>query len=277
MNPHDDDEIMEAENRRTFNNWYERLLECCGYFWGFFRTWIPCICCCVEYPYQVVTQSEYGLIQRFGRYISTVRAGLHYVNPCTEKIYKYDGRIGIIDLQKQIIVSKDNITLNLDATIYYQVSNAKKAHYKINNYIEAISSVVYSILKSICGQHVFQDFLDNREVISAEIRELVIGNMTELWGISVHEIFIKDITLSADVQTYLSVAAKERRKAERKIISAKADVESAKLMREASEILDHPAAMQIRYLETLNQIGTNSANPKIIFMHLENIADNMKK
>ena len=261
--------------RLSYNNWYEQCLGCCGGFFGFWRTWCPCVCFCCEYPYQTVNQSEYGLIQRFGKYVQTVKAGLHYVNPCTERIKKFDGRIAIIDLQKQFIISRDNISLNLDATVYYQVFDAKKAHYKIENFSEAISAVVYAILKTICGQHVFQDFLDRRDVIDAEIKSQVGESLTADWGVSIHEIFIKDVRLAGDVESYLSAAARERRKAERKIISAKADVEAAKLMREAADVLDNKAAMQIRYLDTIVNVSKAMANPKVIFMPLENVAETM--
>ena len=137
----------------------------------------------------------------------------------------------------QSIITKDNVSINIDAAVYYRVINTRYAFYRIQNHNAAISEVTYAILKNTCGQFILQDLLEKRQEIADDMEKQVDQYVNE-WGINViilntqiEEIFIKDIQLSRDLQDSLSSAAKERRLAESKIIAAKADVESAKLMR----------------------------------------------
>ena len=139
-----------------------------------------------------------------------------------------------MDLARQNIITKDNVSINIDAAVYYRILNARYAYYRIQNLAAAISEVTYAILKNTCGQFTLQDILEKRQEISDDIEKQV-DQFVEEWGADIEEIFIKDIQLSKELQTSLSSAAKERRLAEAKIISARADVESAKLMRQAAE------------------------------------------
>lgn len=141
--------------------------------------------------------------------------------------------------------------------------NSRYAFYRVQNLQHALSEITYAILKNTCGQFIFQDILEKRQEIADDIENQVESYVGQ-WGTKVEEIFIKDIQLSKELQDSLSSAAKERRLAESKIISARADVESAKLMREAAEELNSKAAMQIRYLETLK--ATGKLDTKIIFI-----------
>jgi len=152
----------------------------------------------------------------------------------------------------------------LDTSVYFRIIDSRKSTYQVQNINDAVSNLTFATLRNTCGQHVLQDLLEKREEVALHIQEYVDSHVHD-WGIKVENIFIKDMNLAQDVQFVLSSAAKERRLAESKIINAKADVDAAKLMRKASEILDSPAAMQIRFLETLNVI-TKSPNVRVIFM-----------
>ncbi len=104
------------------------------------RTWCPCICCCfIDYPYQIVPQSHEGIYQRFGRYMKTVRPGLHYINPCTQTLGVISLKIKVMDLQRQNIITKDNVSINIDASVYYKVINSRYAYYRVQNFNEAIA------------------------------------------------------------------------------------------------------------------------------------------
>lgn len=142
-------------------------------------------------------------------------------------------KINVMDLQRQNIITKDNVSISIDASVYFRVINSRYAFYRVQNFNVAIAEVTYAILKNTCGQFILQDLLEKRQAISDDIEKQV-DQYVEQWGVDIEEIFIKDIQLSKDLQESLSSAAKERRLAESKIISAKADVESAKLMRQAA-------------------------------------------
>ena len=166
-------------------------------------------------------------------------------------------------LLMQNIITRDNVSINIDASVYYRVVNARYAYYRVQNLNAAIAEVTYAILKNTCGQFVLQDLLEKRQEIADDIEQQVDQYVAE-WGADVEEIFIKDIQLSPELQSSLSSAAKERRLAESKIISAKADVESGNLMRQAAEELQSKSAMQIRYLETMKMVG--KSNTKVVFI-----------
>ncbi|KRX09906.1 hypothetical protein PPERSA_05298 [Pseudocohnilembus persalinus] len=266
-------EIKENDEDNKDQNCYTSWMKCLGDCFGCLRTWIPC-CCCVDYPYQMVSQSSEGLFERFGRYIKTSKAGLHYVNPCTDSMQKVDMRIKVIDLQRQMMLTKDNVSINVDASVYYRIINPRYAIYRINDFQTAVTELTYSLLKNTCGQFILQDLLEKRAEIADDIEKQVEIHVKE-WGIKIENIYMKDIQLNQDLQESLSSAAKERRLAEAKLISAKADVESAKLMREAADILDSRTAMQIRYLETIGMIG-KAGNTKIIFLPNEEDQDQLQ-
>ena len=258
---------FDEESQNTDYGCYQKTIQSCGDCCGFFRTWLPCVCCCTEYPWQVVKQSQQALMQRFGKYVRTLDPGLHYVNPCTEKLLRVDLKIEIIDLVKQSILTKDNITILIDASVYYRIINPRKATYRISNLNMAVSQLTFSTLRCVCGIHSLQDILEKRKEITHAIHQYIEEHVEE-WGIVIENVFMKDIVLNKDLQDALSTAAKERRLAESKVISAKADVESAKMMREAAEALNTKSAMQIRYYETIQNI-VNTPNAKTIFLPLD--------
>ena len=258
---------FDVESDNTTYGCYQNTIQSCGDCCGFFRTWLPCVCCCTDYPWQVVQQSQQALMQRFGKYVRTLDPGLHYVNPCTEKLMRVDLKIEIIDLVKQVILTKDNITILIDASVYYRIINPRKATYRISNLGMAVSQLTFSTLRCVCGIHTLQEILEKRKEITHAIHQYIEEHVEE-WGIVIENVFMKDIVLNKDLQDALSTAAKERRLAESKVISAKADVESAKMMREAAEALNTKSAMQIRYYETIQNIVA-TPNAKTIFLPLE--------
>jgi erythrocyte band 7 integral membrane protein len=264
MNNPDLQPLNNSESSDEPTTCYQSTIQCCGQCLGFLRTWLPCVCCCfISYPYQEIDQSYEGLLERFGRFVKKVSPGLQYVNPCTEEIQKINCKLQIIHLSKQVVLSKDNISLSLDASVYYKIIDSQKAIYSVKGISSAVSNLTFSTLRNTCGQHILQDLLEKREEVAKHIQDYV-DEHANSWGVKVEYVFIKDINLSPEIQFALSSAAKERRLADSKIINAKADVESAKLMKKAAELLNSDAAMQIRFLETINHI-TKSPNVRVIF------------
>lgn len=140
--------------------------------------------------------------------------------------------------------------MNIDTTVYYRVIDPRKAAYRVDNLNNSVEEITYATLRQICGEHTLQDLLEKRQDIADQIEKFVYDQVKR-WGVYVDQIFIKDMQLTPEMQNDMASAAKQKRIGESKVISAKADVESAKLLREAADILDSKAAMQIRYLETL--------------------------
>lgn len=162
------------------------------------------------------------------------------------------------------MITKDNVTIILDAVIYYKILDPYRSQFDVSNLSLAIQEIAKTTLKDVIGNTMLQDAFEKREIISEKIRDIV-DQPTEVWGVDVTRVLIIEILLSSDLQVNLSTAATAKRQAEGRIINAQADVDSAKLMREASDILNTPSAMQIRYLDAMTGLA-GAPNTKVVFM-----------
>ena len=158
----------------------------------------------------------------------------------------------------------DNVNLQLTSVIYYHITSPHKAAFGISNLRQALVERTQTTLRHVIGARVLQDVIERREEIAQSIRE-IIEETAAGWGAAVESMLIKDIIFSQDLQDSLSMAAQSKRTGEAKVISARAEVESAKLMRQAADILSSAPAMQIRYLEAMQSMA-KSSNSKVIFM-----------
>lgn len=161
-------------------------------------------------------------------------------------------------------MTKDNVTLNLTSVIYYHIISPHKAAFGISNVRQALVERTQTTLRHVVGARVLQDVIERREEIAQSIGE-IIEDVAGGWGVQVESMLIKDIIFSNDLQDSLSMAAQSKRIGESKVIAARAEVESAKLMRQAADILSSAPAMQIRYLEAM-QAMAKTANSKVIFL-----------
>ncbi|KAJ3023468.1 hypothetical protein HKX48_002895 [Thoreauomyces humboldtii] len=244
------------------HGWYETMMTCLGGVVGSFGS-IPCCFVCPN-PYKSVDQGSVGLVTRFGRYYKSVDPGLHKINPITETLQKADIRIQIESIPTQSVMSQDNVMVMIDSVLYWHLTDPYTAIFLVKDVQKALRERTQTTLRQIVGSRSIQECVEEREKIAHEIQAIVEGPASA-WGVRVESILIKDMQFSQELQETLSSAAKQQRLGESKIIAAKAEVESAKLMREASDILSTPAAMQIRYLETLGQMSAK-AGTKVIFM-----------
>ncbi|KAJ6136858.1 Band 7 protein [Penicillium chrysogenum] len=209
----------------------------------------------------LVDQGEVGLISRFGRFERSVDPGLVKINPLSEHIITVDVKIQIVEVPRQICMTKDNVTLNLTSVIYYQVVSPHKTAFGISDVRQALVERTQTTLRHVIGARVLQDVIERREEIAQSTSE-IIEEVAAGWGVKVESMLIKDIIFSNDLQDSLSMAAQSKRIGESKVIAARAEVESAKLMRQAADILSSAPAMQIRYLEAM-QAMAKTANSKL--------------
>ncbi|KAJ4190902.1 hypothetical protein NW755_005114 [Fusarium falciforme] len=228
---------------------------------------IPCCIICPN-PFKEVHQGNVGLVTKFGKFYKAVDPGLVNINPLSEKIIQIDVKIQTAEVPEQICMTKDNVTLRLTSVIYYHIVAPHKAAFGINNVRQALMERTQTTLRHVVGARVLQDVIERREEIAQSIGE-IIEDVAAGWGVQVESMLIKDIVFSQELQESLSMAAQSKRIGESKIIAAKAEVESAKLMRQAADILSSAPAMQIRYLEAM-QAMAKSANSKVIFLPAAN-------
>jgi erythrocyte band 7 integral membrane protein len=191
---------------------------------------IPCCVVCPN-PYKPVSQGNVGLVTKFGRFARAVDPGLVYVNPLSEQLVQVDIKIQIVEVPKQVCMTKDNVTLNLTSVIYYRITSPHKAAFSISNIRQALVERTQTTLRHVIGARVLQDVIERREEIAMSIREII--EETALgWGVEVESMLVKDIIFSQELQESLSMAAQSKRTGEAKVIAARAEVESAKLMRQ---------------------------------------------
>ncbi|KKZ67675.1 hypothetical protein EMCG_06735 [[Emmonsia] crescens] len=254
--------LKHPDGDATVHGWYASMIHTLGDTIGFLGA-IPCCFCCPN-PFKPIAQGEVGLVTRFGRFERAVDPGLVKVNPLSEHLTTVDVKIQIVEVPRQVCMTKDNVTLNLTSVIYYHITSPHKAAFGITNIRQALVERTQTTLRHVVGARVLQDVIERREEVAQSIGE-IIEEVAVGWGVQVESMLIKDIIFSNELQESLSMAAQSKRIGESKIIAARAEVESAKLMRTAADILSSAPAMQIRYLETM-QAMAKSANSKVIFL-----------
>ncbi|KAL4809970.1 hypothetical protein BDV18DRAFT_130004 [Aspergillus unguis] len=257
--------IQYDESSPEAHGWYASFKHSIGECIGGLGI-IPC-CPCPN-PFRPVQQGEVGLVTRFGRFERAVDPGLVKVNPLSERLITIDVKIQIVEVPRQVCMTKDNVTLNLTSVIYYQVVSPHKSAFGISNIRQALVERTQTTLRHVIGARVLQDVIERREEIAQSTSE-IIEEVAAGWGVNVESMLIKDIIFSDDLQDSLSMAAQSKRIGESKVIAARAEVESAKLMRQAADILSSAPAMQIRYLEAM-QAMAKTANSKVIFLPAPN-------
>jgi regulator of protease activity HflC (stomatin/prohibitin superfamily) len=181
--------------------------------------------------------------------------------------------IHVIDLPEQTVLTQDNVTATIDGAVYYRIDDSYKATFSITGLYQSINQLALSALRSCFALHSLQDCLQHRDVLANQIKEYMDEHMGD-WGIEVCSIVIKDIKLCANMQRQLSARATAEREAGAKVIEAQGDVSAAKLLREAADTLNTPAALQIRYLEALKSMAANPGS-RVIFVPMgqsDNIA-----
>ncbi|KAL1925990.1 hypothetical protein VTP01DRAFT_7186 [Rhizomucor pusillus] len=243
---------------------YGSMMNALGEIIGFCGSF-PCIPCCPN-PYKRVRQGTVGLVSRFGKFYKFVDPGLVKINPVTESLKPMDMTIQITEIPKQEVMTKDNVSIAIESVLYWHVVSPFEAEYGVNNVLHALIERARTTLRNVCGHHSLQDLIENRDAISREIQEHIDPVATK-WGVKIEATLVKDIDISQQLQESLSSAAQAKRLGESRVIASEAEVDAAKLMREAADILSTPAAMQIRYLETLSSMS-RSQGGKTIFMPL---------
>ncbi|KAF2835712.1 stomatin family protein-like protein [Patellaria atrata CBS 101060] len=259
--------ILHADSEDdSAHSWYGGMINTLGSIIGTMGA-VPCCIICPN-PYKPVGQGNVGLVTKFGRFARAVDPGLVKINPLSEQLIQVDVKIQIVEVPKQICMTKDNVSLSLTSVIYYRITSPHKAAFGISNIRQALIERTQTTLRHVIGARVLQDVIERREEIAQSIRE-IIEEIASGWGCDVESMLIKDIIFSQELQDSLSMAAQSKRTGEAKVIAARAEVESAKLMRQAADILSSAPAMQIRYLEAM-QAMAKTANSKVIFLPAQN-------
>lgn len=213
---------------------------------------------------KILKEYERGVVFRLGRVIPVKGPGLVLIWPLIDKLVKVSLRIVTMDVPSQDIITKDNITVKVNAVVYFRVMDPTKAITAIEDFFFATSQIAQTTLRSILGQSQLDDLLTNREQLNAELQK-VIDFQTEPWGIKVTTVEVKNVDLPEEMQRAIAKQAEAERERRAKIIHAEGEFQASQKLADAATIIaTAPTAMQLRFLQTLTEIATEK-NSTIIF------------
>ena len=213
---------------------------------------------------KIVQEYERGVVFRLGRFVGVRGPGLILLIPFIERMVKVDLRVIALDVPAQECITRDNVTVKVNAVVYFFVLDPEKAIIAVEDYRRATWQVAQTTLRSTLGQHELDDLLSRRERINNELQR-IIDEITEPWGVKVNMVEVKDVELPPTMQRAMARQAEAERDRRAKVISAEGDYAASQQLSKAAQVMyEAPGAMQLRYLQTLTEIATEQ-NSTIIF------------
>ncbi len=213
---------------------------------------------------RILQEYERGVIFRLGRYVGVKDAGLRFIIPFVDRMVKVSLREIVMDVPPQEVITRDNVSVKVNAVIYFRVLHPNHAIINVENYLYGTSQLSQTTLRSVCGQAELDELLSERDAINRQLQE-IIDDQTEPWGIKVRAVEVKQIDLPPDMQRAMAKQAEAEREKRSKIIHAAGEAQAAQKLAEASRILSgEKSALQLRYLQTLSEIATEN-NSTIVF------------
>lgn len=218
---------------------------------------------------RIVKQYERGVILTLGKYTGTRNPGLNIIIPVIQTMQKVDVRSTPIDVAKQEVITKDNVTVGVDAVVYLRVIDAAKAVLETTNYVYATSQFAQAALRDVTGNVEMDDLLGQREAISQQIKEIV-DRQTDQWGIDVESVKVQNIELPQDMKRAMAKQAEAERERRANVINADGEKLAAQTLADAAKILaTTPGAINLRTLNTLERISTEPSQKTMMLFPVE--------
>jgi regulator of protease activity HflC (stomatin/prohibitin superfamily) len=207
---------------------------------------------------RILNEYERGVIFRLGRVLGAKGPGLILLIPIIDKMIKVDLRTVTMDVPAQDVITRDNVSVKVNAVVYFRVMDAVKATVEVQQYLYATSQLAQTTLRSVCGQAELDKILSEREKVNTEIQE-ILDMHTDPWGIKVSVVEVKQIDLPQEMQRAMAKQAEAERERRAKVINAEGEFQAAARMAEAAAIIEaHPVALQLRYLQTLREVASEN-------------------
>lgn len=205
---------------------------------------------------RIVKQWEKGVVLRFGRFIGRRDPGLNIIIPYVDRMIKVDTRVETMVVEPQEVITRDNVTIQVDAVVYFQVVNPVDVVMKVMDYEQATSQISLTTLRSVLGQSELDELLSHRDRINERLRE-IIDEQTEPWGVMVSHVEVKDVLLPESLQRAMARQAEAEREKRAKIIHAEGERAAAANLADAAHIISlEPISLQLRYLQTLVEMSS---------------------
>jgi len=214
---------------------------------------------------RVFREYERGVVFRLGRLMDPPRGpGLVFLIPIVDRAVKVDLRTITLTIPPQEVITKDNVPVRVNAVAYFRIVDPKSAIVQVENFMVATSQIAQTTLRSVLGQHVLDELLSEREKINAILQE-IIDEATGPWGIKVSIVEVKDVEIPASMQRAMARQAEAERERRAKIINSEGEFQAAERLKDAALVIEgHPTALQLRYLQTLLELGS-SQSTTIVF------------
>ncbi len=212
---------------------------------------------------KVLREFERGVVFRLGRLVGARGPGMIYLIPLVEKMERVDLRTVTMDVPPQDVITRDNVSVSVNAVIYFRVVDPQRAITEVTDFLFATSQLAQTTLRSVCGQRELDELLADRDKINHQIQE-ILDTETDPWGIKVTAVEIKHIDLPQEMQRAMARQAEAERERRAKVINAEGEYQAAERLAEASAIIAaHPTALQLRFLQTLGELATEQSSTTI--------------
>lgn len=217
------------------------------------------------YSIKILREYERGVVFFLGRYQTVMGPGLIIIIPGIQQMVKIDMRTVVMDVPSQDVISRDNVSVKVNAVVYFRVIEPEKAIIKVEDFQQATSQLAQTTLRSVLGQHDLDDMLSKRDKLNKAIQELL-DKQTDEWGIKVSNVEIKHVDLDESMIRAIARQAEAERERRAKVIHADGELQASDKLQQAAEILSkQPQAIQLRYLQTMNDIASDAKSHTIVF------------
>ena len=226
---------------------------------------------------KILKEYERGVIFRLGRVIKTKGPGLIILIPVIDKMVKVSLRLVAMDVPSQDVITRDNVSIKVNAVIYFRVMDPTNATIEVENYLFATSQLAQTTLRSVCGQVELDDLLAEREKINTQLQG-ILDKHTDPWGIKVTTVEVKHIDLPEEMQRSMARQAEAEWERRAKVINAEGEFQAATRLAEAAGIIQkHPEALQLRYLQTLREVSSESNTTTLFPLPIDLLTPFVKK
>ena len=226
---------------------------------------------------RILREYERGVIFRLGRVIKTKGPGLIILIPVIDKMVKVSLRLVAMDVPPQDVITRDNVSIKVNAVIYFRVMDPTNATIEVENFLFATSQLAQTTLRSVCGQVELDELLAEREKINTQLQS-ILDKHTDPWGIKVTTVEVKHIDLPQEMQRAMAKQAEAERERRAKVINAEGEYQAATRLADAAGIItQHPEALQLRYLQTLREISSESSTTTFFPIPIDLLTPFIKK
>ena len=212
---------------------------------------------------RILNEYERGVIFRLGRIIAAKGPGVIILIPLIDRMQKVSLRLVTMDVPPQDVITRDNVSIKVSAVIYFRVMDPVKAIVMVENFLYATTQLAQTTLRSVCGQAELDELLSDRDKINSELQD-ILDKHTEPWGIKVTVVELKNIDLPQEMQRAMARQAEAERDRRAKVINAEAEFQASAQLAEAAKVIEnHPVAVQLRFLQTLNEVASENTSTTI--------------